>query len=49
MNEYTIHLINEYGLNITSLNGIKKSNNIKNEAIHSLMYKDFIKQLKQIK
>ena len=49
LNEYTIHLINEYGLNITSLNGIKKSNNIKNEAIHSLIYKDFIKQLKQIK
>lgn len=48
LNEYTLHLINEYGLNITSLNGIKKSNNIKNEAIHSLIYKDFIKQLKQI-
>jgi hypothetical protein len=48
LNEYTSHLINEYGLNITSLNGIKKSNNIKNEAIHSLIYKDFIKQLNQI-
>lgn len=48
LNEYTLHLINEYGLNITSLNGIRKSNNIKNEAIHSLIYKDFIKQLKQI-
>jgi len=48
LNEYTLHLINEYGLNITSLNGIKKSNNIKNEAIHRLIYKDFIKQLKQI-
>ncbi|MDA9018565.1 hypothetical protein N9I49_00275 [Flavobacteriaceae bacterium] len=48
LNEYTLHLINEYGMNITSLNGIKKSNNIKNEAIQILIFNDFIKQLKKI-